>query len=188
MSFPNLDLVELADKTLTKINKLGKVKLNNFDLAFKFSKDSNPLAPQINIYLYVFDEEFSQSVYSKKCNTVEKIIELFVSQLKDEYMYPSVRDGLILTKIRNLKHNLFDTLSAIKSKLIDLNEGSDLGVVVDIDELRNGVKKENNGMPKFVLEAKCLTKKVQTRIPIAPNASDWDGEALLEAFEAQLPK
>lgn len=188
MAFPkeNLDLFELSEKTLEKINTLGKVKLSNFDLSFHFSKDSNLLAPQLNFHLFIFGEEFGKTTYAKKYDTVDKIIKLLMSNLKNEYMFKDVREGLVMTKIKNLKSQLYETLKAVKSKITVLNDGSERGVMVDIDEQRTNKKTEKNGMPFFALTAQCRAKKIDIKIPIASNASDWEQSTILEALEKQL--
>ena len=188
MAFPNgnIDLFDFSEKTLSKINELGKVKLNNFDLSFHFSKDNNPLDAQLNFYLHIFEEEFSKTVYSKKYNSIDKMIKLMLTNIKDEYMYQSVKDGLVLAKIKNLKNQLFDTLTTIKSKLIEYNDHSNKGVLVDIDELSLNKKTEKNGMPFFAITAKCLNKKINIKIPLASNASDWEQKAILKALTEKL--
>lgn len=188
MPFPkeNLDLFELSEKTLEKINELGKVKLNNFDLSFHFSKDSNLLAPQLNFHLYIFEEEFGQTTYAKKYDTVDKMIKLMIKNLKSEYMYKNVREGLIMTKIKNLKSHLYETIKAVKTKIADINDGSERGVMVDIEEDRTNKKTEKNGMPFFVLTAQCRSKKIDIRIPLASNASDWEQTTILDTLAKEL--
>ena len=188
MAFPkeNLDLFELSEKTLEKINDLGKVKLSNFDLSFHFSKDSNLLAPQLNFHLFIFGEEFGQTTYAKKYDTVDKMIKLMMKNLKNEYMYKNVREGLIMTKIKNLKSHLYETLKVVKTKIAALNDGSERGVMVDIEEQRSNKKKEKNGMPFFKLTAQCRAKRIDINIPIASNASDWEQGTILEELEKQL--
>ena len=188
MAFPdeNLDLFELSEKTLAKINKEGKVQLGNYDLSFQFSKDSNLLTPQLNFYLYIFDQEFGKTTYAKKYPTVEKMIKLMMSNLKNEYMFKNVREGLIMTKIKSLKSQLYETTKAVKAKIAELNDGSERGVMVDIEEQRNNKQKEKNGMPFFALTATCRPKKIDIRIPIASNASDWEQGNIMEELEKQL--
>lgn len=188
MAFPdnNLDLFELTEKTLAKINELGKVKLNNFDLSFHFTKDSNKLDQQLNFLLFIFDEEFSQTIYGKKYNTVDKMIKLLLSNLKSEYVYKDVREGLILTKIKNLKSQLFETLSEVKAVLAELNDNSERGVIVDIEEQRNNKKTENNGMPLFAISAQCNAKKINVKIPLTSNASDWEKKGILKTLKKEI--
>lgn len=188
MAFPkeNLDLFELTEKTLEKINELGKVKLGNFDLSFHFTRDSNLLAPQLNFQLYIFEEEFGKTTYAKKYDTVDKMIKLLLGNMKNEYMFKNVREGLILTKIKNLKSHLYETLKAVKGKIATLNDGSERGVLVDIEEQRTNKKTEKNGMPFFALTAQCSAKKIEVKIPIASNASDWEQASILEELEKQL--
>jgi len=188
MAFPkeNLDLFELSEKTLEKINELGKVKLSNFDLSFHFTKDSNRLAPQLNFHLYIFEEEFGQTTYAKKYDTVDKMIKLLMKNMKNEYMFKNVREGLILTKSKNLKSQLYETLKAVKTKIAELNDGSERGVMVDIEENRSNKKTEKNGMPFFALTAQCRAKRIEIKIPIASNASDWEQGTILEELEKQL--
>ncbi len=188
MAFPkeNLDLFELSEKTLERINELGKVKLSNFDLSFHFSKDSNLLAPQLNFHLYIFEEEFGKTSYAKKYDTVDKMIKLMMSNLKNEYMFKDVREGLVMTKIKNLKSQLYETLKAVKAKIVTLNDGSERGVMVDIEEQRTNKKTEKNGMPFFALTAQCRAKRIDIKIPIASNASDWEQGTILEEIEKQL--
>jgi len=181
-----LDLFELSDKTLAKINDLGKVKLSNFDLSFQFSKDSNKLDNQLNFYLYIFEEEFGKTIYGKKYNTVDKMIKLLMSNLKNEYIYKDVREGLVMTKIKNLKSQLYETIKAVKAKIAEQNDGSERGVMVDIEEQRTNKKKEKNGMPFFKLTAQCRPKKIDIAIPLASNASDWEMDSILEAVAAEL--
>ena len=181
MAFPdnNLDLFELTEKTLAKINDLGKVNLANYDLSFHFSKDSNQLDSQLNFLLYIFEEEFGQTTYNKKYNTIEKMIKLMMSNLKNEYMYKNVRGGLIMTKIKNYKSQLYETIQMVKAKIAEQNDSSLRGVMVDIEEQRNNKQKEKNGMPFFVLTAQCRPKRIDIKIPIASNASDWEKDAIL---------
>jgi len=188
MAFPkeNLDFFELTEKTLKKINELGKVKLSNFDLSFHFSKDSNLLAPQLNFHLYIFEEEFGKTTYAKKYDTVDKMIKLMMSNLKNEYMFKDVREGLVMTKIKNLKSQLYETMKAVKAKIATLNDDSERGVMVDIEEQRFNKKKEKNGMPFFVLTAQCRAKKIDIKIPIASNASDWEQDTILKELAKQL--
>jgi len=181
-----LDLFELSEKTLAKINDLGKVKLSNFDVSFQFSKDSNKLDQQLNFYIYIFEEEFGKTIYGKKYNTVDKMVKLMMSNLKNEYMYKDVREGLIMTKIKNLKNQLYETIKEVKAKVATLNDDSERGVMVDIEEQRNNKKKEKNGMPFFKLTVQCRPKKIDFSIPLSSNASDWEKEAILEAVNAEL--
>ncbi len=181
-----LDLFELSDKTLAKINALGKVQLSNFDLSFQFSKDSNKLDNQLNFYLYIFEEEFGKTTYSKKYNTVDKMIKFMISNLKNEYIYKDVREGLVMTKIKNLKSQLYETIKAVRAKIAVLNDGSERGIMVDIEEQRTNKKKEKNGMPFFKLTAQCRPKKIDISIPLASNASDWEIDNILELISAEL--
>jgi hypothetical protein len=189
MAFPDnnhLDLFELNSKTLEKINEQGKVKLGNFDLSYQFSRDSNHLDAQLNFHLLIFEEEFSKTIYSKKYNTVEKMLKLLISNLKKEYMYKNVRDGLILTKSKSLKSHLYETIKAIKQRMIEVNDGSELGIYIDIEEDRKNKKMQKNGMPNFVLTVKCNTKKVDIALPLENNASDWELKSILAALNKQL--
>ena len=58
--------------------------------------------------------------------------------------------------------------------------------MVDIEEQRANKKTEKNGMPFFALTAQCRAKKIDIKIPIASNASDWEQATILEALEKQL--
>ena len=188
MAFPkeDLDLFELSEKTLEKINSLGKVKLNHFDLSFHFSKDSNLLTPQLNFHLYIFEEEFGKTTFAKKYDTTDKMIKLLLKNLKNEYMFKNVREGLIMTKIKNLKSHLYETLKSVKSRVADRNNGSEIGVMVDIEEHRSNKKTEKNGMPFFVLTAQCRAKNIDLQIPLTSNSSDWEQAAILEELDKQL--
>jgi len=181
-----LDLFELSEKTLEKINDLGKVKLSNFDVSFQFSKDSNKLDQQLNFYIHIFEEEFGKTIYGKKYNTVDKMIKLMRSNLKNEYMFKDMREGLIMTKIKNLKNKLYETTKTIKARVAELNDGSERGVMVDIEEQRTNKKKEKNGMPFFKLTVQCRPKKIDISIPLESNASDWEMDTILAAVEAEL--
>lgn len=181
-----LDLFELTDKTLTKINELGKVKLGNFDVSFQFTKDSNKLDNILNFYIYVFEEEFGKTMYAKKYNTVEKMMKLMMKNMKDEYMFKNVREGLIITKIKNLKNQLYETIKAVKAKIATINDGSERGVMVDIEEQRNNKKTEKNGMPFFALTVICRPKKIDIKIPLESNVSDWEKDTILEKLAKQL--
>lgn len=181
-----LDLFELSDKVLETINEKGKVELGTFDISFKFSKDSNKLDNILNFYIYIFEEEFGKTMYAKKYNTVEKMIKLMRKNMKDEYMFKDFREGLIMTKIKNLKNHLYETTKAIKARIAELNDGSERGVMVDIEEQRNNKKKEKNGMPFFILTAVCRPKKIDIKIPLESNASDWEKDTILKALEEQL--
>ena len=188
MAFPkeNLDLFELTQKTLDKINDLGKVKLNNHDLSFHFSKDSNQLDKQLNFHLYIFDEEFGQTTYAKKYDTVDKMIKLLIRNLKSEYMYKNVREGLIMTKSKNLKSQLYETIKSVKEKVAEINNNSELGIMVDIEEQRNNKQKEKNGMPLFKMTVQCRPQKIDISIPLASNASDWEKETILATLSEQI--
>ncbi|MEM6320779.1 MAG: hypothetical protein AAF960_24145 [Bacteroidota bacterium] len=188
MAFPkeNLDLFELTDKTLEKINELGKVQLNHFDLSFHFSKDSNLLAPQLNFHLYIFEEEFGMTTYAKKYDTVDKMIKLLLRNMKSEYMYKDVREALVMTKIKNLKSQLYETIKIVKSIVASVNDGSERGVMIDIEEQRNNKQREKNGMPLFALTAQCRAKKIDITVPLASNASDWEQATIVEAVKQAL--
>jgi len=189
MAFPDnntLDLFELTDRTLAVINEKGKVQLKNFDLSFRFSRDSNQLDHQLNFYLYIFGEEFSQTIYSKKYPTTEKIIELLISNLKNEYMYRDVREALILTRIKCLKNKLYETLQSVKSKIVALNRGEVTGVYVDIEDIKSKNNLDKNGMPTFALTAKCSMLKIDISIALAPSVSDWDQKAILDQLDQLL--
>ena len=47
-------------------------------------------------------------------------------------------------------------------------------------------KREKNGMPFFALTAQCRAKKIDIKIPITSNASDWEQGTILEELEKQL--
>ena len=188
MAFPkeHIDFFELTEKTLAKINEKGKVDLSHFDLSFHFTKDSNQLDQQLNFHLYIFGEEFSTTMYAKKYNTVDKMIKLLLSNLKNEYVYKDVKEALVMTKIKNLKHHLYETIQMIKEEITIVNDGGERGVMVDIEEQPNNKQKEKNGMPLFQLAVQCRPKKLDFKIPLKSNASDWEKDTILAAVKENL--
>ena len=92
----------------------------------------------------------------------------------------------MMTKIKNLKSQLYETMKAVKAKIATLNDGSERGVMIDIEEQRTNKKTEKNGMPFFALTAQCRAKKIDVKIPVTSNASDWEQAAILEELEKQL--
>ena len=188
MAFPkeHLDLFELEEKTLEKINEQGKVELGHFDLSFRFSRDSNQLDKQLNFYLYIFDEEFSQTTFAKKYDTVDKMIKLLLKNLKSEYMYKNVREGLIMTKIKHLKGQLYETIREIKTVVSKEKDVPEKIIMVDIVERPGRKEKEKNGMPLFRITVQCRPAKLDFSIPIASNASDWEKDPILATLNEAL--
>ena len=183
----HLDLFELSDRTLAALNEKGKFNLRHHDVAFHFSKDSNVLDQQLNFHIYLFGEEFGQTTYSKKYSTVDKMLKLLWSNLKNEYFYKDVREAVVMTKAKQLKGQLYETLRSIRTRMAELNDGSPIGVLLDVEE---GQKKDGvaaNGLPTYFITVTCRPKNLDFRLLLPSNASDYDQSKILESLENQLP-
>ena len=185
----NIDFFELSDKILERLNEEGNVNLTHYDIHLKIRRDTNYPSDKFNIYLYVFDEEYSNTYFTLDYNTVTKIVNILFLHAADDYGYVNTRHGLILTKICSLENRLQETIEKCGKLVIEnlkLTNESDL--LIDVDEQYPFDNLDKNGLPyfqlNFILQGQRLIK-----LPLDSNSSDYSNQKeILEQLETSLKR
>lgn len=130
----HLDLFEFSDRVLEKLNLEGNTCLSHHDIYFKIRRDTNFPSDKIDIYLYVFNEEFSKTYYDIEYHSFNKIIDILFIHAVDDYGYSDIRNGLISVKMQSLEKRFFETSKCI-TEMINIKFESrnveDLKIFVD---------------------------------------------------------
>ena len=168
-----IDFFELSDTILERLNSEGNAKLTHYDISLKLCRDTNYPSDKFNIYLFVFDEEYSVAYYTEDCDTVTKIAKLLFVHAADDYGYADTKHGLIVTKIGSLHNRLRETIykcEEIVSKKFESKSVSDLSIFVDEQHYD---QVDEKGLPFFQLNVYSKEYNLNIRFPIDSNSADY---------------
>jgi hypothetical protein len=181
---PKIDLFELSDKLLEKLNCNGKFKLTHYDLELLFRRDINYPSDKFNIYLVLFKEELAVSYYTIDYNTIDRIIDILFVHLRDDFGYETIEDLLISTKRARLMNMLEHILLEIQAKIVE-HELSN--VYVNIDEQYPSLRKDEKGLPIFELQVISQDGKIAVNEELSENYyTTKDKRDLIEKVFAQI--
>ena len=158
-----IDLFDLSDKILERLNDGGKYKLTHYDFDLKFSRDINFPSGKFNIYLILFKQELPVTYYTIDYNTIDKIVNLLFVHLRDDYGYDTIESIVVYSKKSYLQNNLKDTIEELYS-ILKLNNTEP--VLVDIDEQYDNSRIDEKGLPIFELNIFSEAHKIDIKIEL----------------------
>ena len=143
-----IDLFDLSDVILERLNTSGNFKLTQYDISLKLSRDINYPSEKFNIYLILFQQEIAVSYFTIIYDSVSKIVDLLFTHLLDDGGFESIEHAILTTKRNHLESLLNKTIEEIK---VLLNEKSLCNYTIFVDEQYPNGKVDEKGLPIYEL-------------------------------------
>lgn len=176
-----IDLFDLSNYLLDRLNCKGKFKLTHYDFELKFRRDINYSSDKFNIYLILFHQEIAVTYYTIDYNTIDKIINLLFVHLRDDYGYETIESVIISTIQISLERKLAETIHEIHS-ILTLHQFTNC--IVYIDEQLPDTKVDEKGLPIYELNIYSQENKIDIKIEL--NNTYNDKRQIIEIVKSKL--
>ncbi|MFD2562638.1 hypothetical protein [Aquimarina rubra] len=143
-----INLFELTEKVVNRFRSESQLELTGYEFEFKIKRDWNCPVNRININLFIFGEDYAQTVFDEKYNTLDKVIDLLFVHLRDDAGFDNLKDGLIMAnrhKIESRTENLTERINLLSKELLELNGLKP--IIVNVDEKYPFDSLYENGFP-----------------------------------------
>ncbi|MES2588424.1 MAG: hypothetical protein V4622_05535 [Bacteroidota bacterium] len=179
-----IDLFDLSDKILQKLNCEGKFKLSHYDFSLKFRREIDYPSDKFNIHLILFSQELAVSYYTTEYNTIDKIIQILFVHLLDDLGFETIEDAITSTKRNNLNEIYMETINEINSILIS---NGLVNFHIMIDEQYPYRKVDEKGLPIHELNIFTEDKKMDIKIEVNNNYSGFnEKKEIIEKLKSEL--
>lgn len=139
-----IDLFELSDVILERLNASANFKLSHYDLNLKWSRDINYPSEKFNIHLILFQQEIAVTYFTVDYNSISKIVDLLFTHLLDDGGFESIEHAIHTTKRNHLESLLDKTIPEVKALL---NEKEVSNYTIFVDEQFPYGKVDEKGLP-----------------------------------------
>ncbi|MFD0991639.1 hypothetical protein [Tenacibaculum geojense] len=119
-----INLFELTERVVNKFRSESELELSGYEFEFKIKRDWYCPINRININLFIFGEDYAQTVYDEKYNTLDKVIDLLFVHLRDDAGFDNLKDGLIMAnrhKIEARTEKLTERIDLLSKQLLISN-------------------------------------------------------------------
>ncbi len=180
-----IDLFELTDKIVNRFRNESGLTLSGYEFYFKFKRDWNCPINRIFFNFYIFDDDYGHTVFDKKYNSVDKVIELLLCHLEESFGTDNLKNSLIMAKRYNLEfqtESLTEKIKTISKELLEANNLDPL--FTDIDEKIPHCTYEN-GFPIFQYQISNTTD-IKINIDLDFDLRGFDEEEIINQLKKKI--